>query len=58
MSIEGQGHIVTLAQGHFHMKITTCFCSETIGPFLTKFCMYEGHPIRSDNDAIKQNLSL
>ena len=30
---------LTLAQGHLHMKIETCFFSKTTGPFLSKFCM-------------------
>ena len=33
VSIEGQGHLLTLAQGHLHMNITTCFCLETTGHF-------------------------
>ena len=32
MSIQGQGHFLTLAQGHSDM-----FFSETTGPFVTKF---------------------
>ena len=35
---EGQGHFLTLAQGHLHVKLKLLF-SETTGPFLTKFCM-------------------
>ena len=38
VSIEGQGHFLTLAQGHLCMKIKLAF-SETSGPFLTKFCL-------------------
>ena len=37
MSIQGQGHSLTLAQGHSDMKIKTCFFSETTRPFVTKF---------------------
>ena len=33
MSIEGQGHFLTLAQGHLHMKIKVAFL---IGPFSAK----------------------
>ena len=35
---EGQGHFLTLAQGHLHMKIKNAFLRNT-WPFLTKFCM-------------------
>ena len=38
MSIEGQGHYLTLAQGRVHTKIQTGF-SQTTGPFCIKFCM-------------------
>ena len=31
MSIEGQGHFLTLAQGHLHIKIKTCFSQEPVG---------------------------
>ena len=31
VSIEGQGHLLTLAQGHLHMKIKTCFSQKPIG---------------------------
>ena len=33
VSIEGQGHYLTLAQGCVHTKIQTRFFSETTGPF-------------------------
>ena len=39
VSIQGKGYFLTLAQGHLHMKIKTFFFSETVRPFLTKFCM-------------------
>ena len=39
VSIQGQGHSLTLAHGHLQMKIKTCFFSLSTGPFLTKFCM-------------------
>ena len=35
---EGQGHFLTLAQGHLHMKIKNAILGNTL-PFLTKFCM-------------------
>ena len=37
MSIRGQGHSLTLAQGHLDMKNKTFFPSETTEPFVTKF---------------------
>ena len=37
--MEGQGHFLTLAPGHLHMKIKNLFFLETTGPFLRKFCM-------------------
>ena len=41
MSIQGQDHSLTLAQGHLDMKTKTLlllfFFSETTGPFVTKF---------------------
>ena len=39
MSIEGQGHYLTLAQGRVHNKNSNRIFSETFGPFLTEFCM-------------------
>ena len=33
MSIEGQCHFLTLAQGHLHMKIKTCFSQKPLGRF-------------------------
>ena len=38
MSIQGQGHILTLAEGHLYRKNNLLF-SEIIEPFTTKFCM-------------------
>ena len=35
-SIEGQGHFLTLAQGHLHMKLELVL-SVTTGPFSAKF---------------------
>ena len=35
MSIQGQGHFLTLAQGHLHIKIKTCFSQKP----LDQFCM-------------------
>ena len=31
LSIEGQGHFLTLAQGHLHMKIKTDFSQKPVG---------------------------
>ena len=39
MGIQGQGHFLTLAQGHLHIKIKTGFSQKPLDPFLTKFCM-------------------
>ena len=36
-SIEGQGHFLTLAQGHLCMKIKTCFSQKPLGGFLQNF---------------------
>ena len=33
MSIEGQGHFLTLAQGHLHLKIKTGFSQIPLGHF-------------------------
>ena len=33
MSIKGQGHFLTLAQGNFYMKIKTCFPQKPLGNF-------------------------
>ena len=30
---EGQGHFLTLAQGHLHMKIKTCFSQKHLAVF-------------------------
>ena len=37
MSIEGQGHSLTLAQGHLCMKIKTRFSQKPLGRFLLNF---------------------
>ena len=37
MSIEGQGHFLTLAQGHLHMKNKTGFSQKPVGHFETNF---------------------
>ena len=34
MSIEGQGYFLTLAPGHLHMEIKTCFSKKLVGYFL------------------------
>ena len=39
MSIEGQGHFLTLAKGHLHMKLELVFLSVITGPFSAKFLM-------------------
>ena len=31
--MEGQGHFLTLAKGHLHMKIKTCFSKQLVGYF-------------------------
>ena len=31
VSIEGQGHFLTLAQGHLHTKLKTCFSQKPLG---------------------------
>ena len=31
--LEGQGHFLTLAPGHLHMKIKTCFSKKPLGYF-------------------------
>ena len=33
VSIEGQGHFLTLFQGRLHMKIKTCFSRKLMGHF-------------------------
>ena len=33
VGIEGQGHFLTLAQGHLCMKIKTCFSQKSLGCF-------------------------
>ena len=33
VSIEGQGHFLTLAQGNLCMKINTCFSQKQLGRF-------------------------
>ena len=37
MSNIGQGHSLTLAQGHLHIKFRTDFFKETTGPIEAKF---------------------
>ena len=37
MSIEGQGHFLTLAHGHLHMKIKTGFSQKPVGQFEPNF---------------------
>ena len=37
MSIEGQGHSLTLDQGHLHMKIKTGFSQNPVGHFELNF---------------------
>ena len=39
MNIKGQGHFLTLAHGHVHIKLKLTFFSETTEPFSIKFCM-------------------
>ena len=31
--MEGQGHFLTMAQGHLQMKIETCFSKKLVGYF-------------------------
>ena len=33
ISIEGQGHFLTLARGHLRLKIETCFSQKPLGHF-------------------------
>ena len=33
VSIEGQGHFLTLAQGHLHIEIKTCFSKKPLSHF-------------------------
>ena len=33
MSMQGQGLLLTLAQGHFHIKIETCFSRKSFDLF-------------------------
>ena len=37
LSIEGQGHLLTLAQGHLNMKIKTGFSQKLVGYFEANF---------------------
>ena len=37
MSIEGQDHFLTLAQGHLHMKIKTCISQIPLTSFDPNF---------------------
>ena len=37
MSFEGQGHFLTLAKGHLHMKIKTDFSQKPVGHFEPNF---------------------
>ena len=39
MSIEGQGHFLTLPQDHLHMEIKTCFSQKPLGNFNQIFCV-------------------
>ena len=43
VSIEGQGHFLTLAQGHLHLKIKTGFSQIPLGHFELNFvCKLSG----------------
>ena len=48
MSIEGQGHFLTLAQGHLHMKLGLVL-SVTTGPFSAKACRDKEMKIHQHN---------
>ena len=37
MSIEGQGHFLTLVQGYLLIRIETCFSQEPLGHFQLNF---------------------
>ena len=37
--MDGQGQFPTLAPGHLHMKIKTCFSKKLLSDFFIKFCM-------------------
>ena len=37
MIIKGQGHFLTLAKGHLHMKIKTCFSKKPVDHFEPNF---------------------
>ena len=39
MSIEGQGHFLTLAKGHLHLKIKTGFSQKWLGHFEPSFIL-------------------
>ena len=44
MSIEGQGHFLTLAQGHLHMNVKIGFSQKPLGYFEPNFvCKLSGH---------------
>ena len=43
VSIEGQGHFLTLAQGHLHTKLKTCFSQKALGQSKPNFiCKLSG----------------
>ena len=43
LGIEGQGHFLTLAQGHLHMNIKTGFFQKPLGRFQPNFvCKLSG----------------
>ena len=43
VSIEGQGHFLTLAGGHLHLKIKSCFSQILLGHFEPNFvCKLSG----------------
>ena len=43
VSIEGQGHFLTLAQGHLHTKLKTCFSQKPLGQSKPNFiCKLSG----------------
>ena len=39
ISIKGQGHFLSLAQGHLHMKIKSCISQITLGHFNQILCV-------------------
>ena len=48
MSIEGQGHLLTLAQGHLHIKIKLAFPSSHLAIF-SQVCSYKEMKIHQHN---------